>query len=128
MKPHIILCLLLAVPLACKDEGTAPSQAPLAKLFEIHLQTGFSHSPVSVTIDRAQLFHDTVTTLSVLSLGAIVPAQVAQGTHRLNVTILGTSSRDTTFTISDTLFVGVNYSATSNTIGYTFQRNRFYYR
>ncbi len=128
MKLHILFCLLLTLLLACNDEGTAPPQAPPADLFRIHLQGGFSNTPVLVSIDRKQIFQDVVTTLPSISLATVVPVEVTQGTHRLAVTAAGVHSGDSTFTILDTLFVGVNYNATAGTIHYRFQRKPFVYR
>ena len=128
MKPYIWSFVLLAGLLSCKDEGTTPAQAPLAKVFEIHLQAWFSHTPVLISVDQSQVFANTVSTGSILAFAAIIPLQVTQGTHKLTVSIAGTVSKDTSFTISDTLFVGVSYNSTNGTINYRFQRNPFYYR
>jgi hypothetical protein len=58
---------------------------------------------VKVSVDDSQVFADTVTTGSVLAFAAIIPVKVTKGTHGLNVTVPNSASKDTTFTIADTL-------------------------
>jgi hypothetical protein len=95
---------------------------------QIHLQSGFSHTPVRVSVDFSQVFADTVTTGLVLAVAAIIPVQVVNGPHLLNVTVADSIAKGTTSTIADTLHIGVNYNATSSRISYAFQRQPFYYR
>ena len=128
MRSYTLFFVLLASLLACRDEGTTQPQAPLAEVFEIHLQDGFSETPVVISVDQAQVFASTVSTGFIVAFAAIIPVQLTQGTHKLTVTIAHTVSKDTSFAISDTLFVGVSYNSTTRTIDYRFQRNRFYYR
>jgi hypothetical protein len=75
---------------------------------------------VKVAIDNSQVFADAVTTGSILAFAAIVPVQVFKGTHLLNVTVADSVSKDTTFTIADTLYIGVNYDAPIQRITYHF--------
>lgn len=92
------------------------------------MQAWFSHTPVKVALDHSQVSADIVTNDFVLAFAAILPARVFNGTHFLNVTVAESVSKDTTFTIADTLYIGVNYDATSSRITYAFQRQPFYYR
>jgi hypothetical protein len=112
---------------ACETSTEAPPQT-LADVCQIHLQSGFSNTPVKVSVDFSQVFSDTVTTGSILAFAAIIPVQVSIGTHFLNVTVANSVSKDTAFTIADTLYIGVNYDATIPGITYHFQRWPFYYR
>jgi hypothetical protein len=63
-----------------------------------------------------------------VAVAAIIPVQVHKGTHLLNVTVPNSVSKDTTFTIADTLYIGVNNDATTPRITYHFRRLPFYYR
>ncbi len=128
MRISMVALVALVALASCNDEGTVLPEPPAAKVFQIHLQGGFSHTPVSVTVDHQSVFADTVTSNLSLSLAAIIPVQVNQGTHTLNVTVPDTISQDTTFTIADTLYIGVNYSSTSRRLDFRFQGERFYYR
>jgi hypothetical protein len=123
----LLASVLVTLQLAC-DTSTDVPPPPLADVCQIHLGSWFSHTPVKVAVDNSQVFADTVTTGSVLAFAAIIPVQVSKGTHGLNVTIVGSVSKDTTFTIADTLYIGVNYNATSSRISYALQRQPFYYR
>ena len=127
MKLYVFLFVPLVGLLSCKDQGTTQPQVLLAKVFEIHLQAWFSHTPVSISVDQGEVFAGTVSTGSILAFAAIIPVQVTQGTHKLTASIADSVSKDTTFTISDTLFVGVNFNPANGSIDYRFQRNRFYH-
>ena len=83
---------------------------------------------MKLAADDSQVFADTVTTGSVLAFAAFIPVKVTKGTHGMNVTVPKSASKDTTFTIADTLYIGVYYDATSSRITYAFQRQPFYYR
>jgi hypothetical protein len=120
------LPVLLLAP-ACDTLTEAPPP-PLADVCQIHLQTGFSHTPVKVAVDNSQVFADSVTTGLALAVAAIIPVQVSKGTHGLNVTVGSSAFKDTTFAIADTLYVGVTYDATTSRITYVLQRRPFYYR
>jgi hypothetical protein len=120
------LSVLLLQP-ACNSAADAPPPA-LADVCQIHLQSGFYKTPVRVSVDFSQVFADTVTTSLVLAVAAMIPVQVYNGTHLLNVTVPNLVSKDTTFTIADTLYIGVNYDATTPRITYHFQRLPFHYR
>ena len=128
MKALAPLLVASVIHFACTDGGTTQPELPMAEVFEIHLQTWFSNTPVAISVDQGRVFNDTVTTGSSLAVAAIIPVHLTQGVHRLNVTVAGTVSKDTTFTISDSLFVGVGYDMNTETITYRFQRNRFPYR
>jgi hypothetical protein len=128
----IIQIGLLYVPVlllqpAC-DSSTEALPPGLADVCAIHLQSGFFHAPVRVSVDFSQVFEDTVTTGLALAVAAVIPVQVFNGPHLLNVTVAGSVSKDTTFTIADTLYIGVNYDATTSRIAYSFRRMPFYYR
>jgi hypothetical protein len=118
---------LLAVQSGCNSSTEAPP-ATIAQVCQIHLQSGFSHTPVRVSIDFSQVFSDTVTSGIIAPVAAIIPVQVYNGTHLLNVTVPNSVSKDTMFTIADSLYIGVNYDATTPRITYHFQRLPFYYR
>jgi len=123
----LALASLVAIA-SCNDDGTVQPGPPAAEMFQVHLQNGFSHTPVSVAVDHQSVFADTVSTNLSLALAAVIPVQVNQGTHTLSVTVPDTISKDTTFTIADTLYIAVSYSSTSRSLDFRFQRNRFYYR
>jgi hypothetical protein len=117
---------LLGTQLACAT-STEPNSG-FADVCEIHLQAWFSHTPVKVAVDYSEVFDDTITTGDILAFAAIVPVQVSRGVHALRVTADGSFAKDTTFTIIDSLYVGVNYNVTTSRINYIFQRHPFRYR
>jgi hypothetical protein len=129
LAPYVRLFVfaLLTLQLACNSSTEAPPPG-LADVCAIHLQSGFFHTPVRVSVDFSRVFEDTVATGLVLAVAAIIPVQVFNGPHLLNVTVAGSVSKDTTFTIADTLYIGVNYDATTSRIAYSFRRMPFYYR
>ena len=128
MRSSMCFAVSLMVICGCADTGTVEPEPPLAQAFAIHLQSGYAHTPVIVSIDHARVFQDTVSTGYVLGFAAIIPVNVTQGTHTLTVTVPDTVSKDTSFTIVDTLFVAVQYSSSAHSLEYLFQRNPFYYR
>jgi hypothetical protein len=123
----LIILLLLATLSTCNKSVEPVAQEP-ADLFRIDLQDGFSNTPVKIFIDNSLLFADTVTTNYVISLAAIIPAQITKGMHILRTTVDNSITKDTTFTIVDTLYIGVNYNANSLSISYHFQHSPFFYR
>jgi hypothetical protein len=114
--------------LSCEHEGTTQPQATPAKVFQIHLQSWFSNTPVFVSVDQTQVFADTVSTGYAIAVAAVIPVQVNQGTHKLGVNIANFLFKDTSFTIYDSLYVGVHYDSANAVISYRFQRNPFVYR
>ncbi len=110
---------------------TEVSSPDLANVCQIHLQAWFSQSSVTVTIDNSRVFAGYVSTGAVLGYAAILPVQVTKGTHGLNVTVFNSlsslASKDTTFTVADTLYIGVNYDNTTSQIKYYFSRRPFLY-
>jgi hypothetical protein len=92
------------------------------------LQAWFSDTPVKVAVDHSQVFADILTTHFILAFAAIIPVQVFNGTHFLSLTVAEAVSKDTTFTIADTLYIGVNSDATTPRITYHFQRWPFHCR
>ena len=128
MRTSICYAVFLMVLYGCADTGTVEPEPPMAQAFAIHLQSGYAHTPVIVSIDHARVFQDTVSTGYVLAFAAIIPVSVTQGMHSLTVTVPDTVSKDTTFTIVDTLFVAVQYSSSARSLEYHLQRKPFYYR
>jgi hypothetical protein len=92
------------------------------------LQSWFSETPVKVMVDNFQVFADTITTGSILAFSAIILVQVSQVTHGLIFSAANSVSNDTTFRITDTLYIGVNYNKLTSKIRYVFQDRPFYYR
>jgi hypothetical protein len=123
----IVLIVLIFLFNNCNN-STEPTIQEFAKLFEIHLQGGFSNTPVKVKVDNSQLLNDTVTTGSILAYAAIIPAQINKGLHSLSITIDDSITKDTTFTINDTLYIGVNYKQSTSSINYYFRYHSFPYR
>jgi hypothetical protein len=128
MKRRLCMLLLIITSFSCKRGETTQPQPTPAKAFQVHLQSGFSDTPVTVSVDQTLVFADTVTTGFALAVAAIIPVEVNQGSHNLRVAIANILSKDTSFTISDSLYVGVSYDSARATINYRFQRNPFYYR
>ncbi len=128
MKHQFWFAVLLVASTSCHDDGITESQSTPADAFAIHLQNGFSNTPVLVSVDGIRIFADTVSTGYALAVAAVIPVQVNRGPHQLSVTIPMRVSKDTLFVIEDTLYTAVHYDSASATIGYHFQRTPFYYR
>ena len=128
MKLQICLSALLVVSVSCSHDDTTQPQLIPAKAFAIHLQSWFSNTPVIVFVDESQVFADTVSTGYAVAVAAIIPVQINQGPHLLTVTIPNRVSKDTLFSIYDTLYAAVYYDSAKATIDYHFQRNQFGYR
>ena len=122
----ILFFPILMFQCACDTTTEAPSKN-FASLCQIHLQVGFSQTWVGVTIDNAKVFEGEISTIGILGYAAIIPVQVSQGTHKLNVGVFNSASKDTIFTVIDSLYIGVNYDATNAKISYIFQRHPFPY-
>lgn len=123
----LFLFLLVFSFYSCNNNVDSNNQE-IANLFQIHLQGGFSNTPVKVNVDYSQTFNDTVTTGSIIAVAAIIPVDIYKGTHLLKVTIADSITKDTTFTINDTLYIGVNYSPSTSNITYNFRHTPFPYR
>ena len=111
---------------ACDTTTEAPHN-DLAKFCQIHLQEGFSQTWVGVTIDNFKVFEGEISTISILGYAAIIPVQVSQGTHKLNVGVFNSTSKDTIFTIYDSLYIGVKFDAANAKLSYIIQRHPFPY-
>ena len=104
---------------------TTPSS--LANVFQVHLQWQFSKTPVTVYIDNSVIFSDTVTSSPMVGVAKIIPAKIANGYHALRVTVLNSISKDTSFIVQDTLYIGVQYNKPNSLIEYYFTRKQFLY-
>lgn len=125
---HISFVLfILAISLPACNNSTEPSPASMAKVFQIHLQSEYADTPVIVYVDSSQIFYDTVSTGQILGVAKVITEQIANGTHSLRITIPNSASKDTTFTVIDTLFIGVGYDKQLSRIQYYFTRTRFIY-
>jgi hypothetical protein len=128
MKQTIILCTLAFIFFQCKHEVTTSPKPVPASVFRIDLQSGFSNTPVVVYVDQSQVFADTVSTNIAVSVAAIIPVQINQGIHTLGIVIPNSVSKDTSFLVPDSLYVGVGYSALKGTIDFIFWQRPFPYR
>lgn len=118
----MLLIIILLLGLSCNKSTeviTAPNAS--AGLCQIDLQSWFDNTPVKVKVDNCQVFSDTISTEPILAFAAIFQIQVSKGTHEIVVSIADTLFNDTTFTIKDTLYIGVNYHAINSKISYTFR-------
>jgi hypothetical protein len=109
------LLLILFFIYGC-DNNVDTNKAEPADHFQVDLQTWFSNVNVKVSIDNSIVFNDTVTTGSILAYAAIIPIDINKGTHSLKVTVENSITNESTFTINDTLYVGVHYSATNSNV------------
>ena len=121
------LIVILMFQLGCATNTTEAQPSNTANEFQVHLQAWYAQTPVTVAIDNVQAFADTISTGSIIGVAAIVSPKVTNGTHSLRVTIANSISKDTTFTIQDTLYISANYNSQNSQITYYFTRNRFLY-
>ncbi len=120
------LSMILAFQLGC-DNAAETGPTTLAKMCEIHLQSWFSQTRVEVFVDHARLFGDTVSSNPIVGLSKVIPVQIANGPHSLRVVVSDTVSKDSSFTIQDTLFIGVSYDQKESQIYFFYSRDRFWY-
>ena len=128
MNLRYCFLVLLFASFACKDDVTTNPTGVPADLFAVHLWSGFSMTPVSVSVDQREVFADTVSTSMLLGVAAIIPVPVNRGRHTLSVAIPSRVSKDTFFVIEDTLFAGVDYDSSRSSINCYFGKNLFGYR
>lgn len=124
----IIILFLIVMAINSCDNNIDASKPEPANHFQIDLQTWFSNTQVKILIDNSIVFNDTVTTGSILAYAAIIPVKINKGSHLLKITVDNTISKDTIFTITDSLYVGVDFSATNSNIMFDFQYQPFPYR
>ena len=135
---YFIFLFLPALVLSLSCNSTTAVQpsieeesSTLAKVCQIHLQASFSQTYVYVNVDSSRVFQGNVSTGSTLGYAAIIPVQVSRGTHALSVFVLSSAlsafPTDTTFTIADTLYIGVNFDANAGKITFTYRTTPFQY-
>jgi len=116
----------ISITLLSCNEATQP-EPKYAEVFQVHLQSYYSQTPVEVKIDNSEVFSGTISTGAVLGFARIVPLQVMPGVHSMSVNVAHALTKDTSFTLSDSLYVGVGYDAVNPRITFVFQRERFAY-
>ena len=141
MSRPIIYFIFLLLPglflsLSCNSTtevqpSNEEESSTLAKVCQIHLQAWFSQTDVYVNVDSSRIFQGNVSTGSTLGYAAIIPVQVSKGTHTLGVFIwssaLSAKPTDTTFTIADTLYIGVNFDERAGKVTFIYQTTPFLY-
>ncbi len=125
---HIVFVVAFAIVLQEGCANPTESASTPANVCQIHLQNGLNHTPVTVNVDYTQVFSDTVTSGRILALAAIISLPISNGPHMLSITVADSTTQDTTFAVADSLYIGVNYDATTSRILCVFQRQPFYYR
>lgn len=130
MIKHISVLILLpfVVMFYSCNNNVAPANYEAAGQFQVDLQSRFQNTPVIVSIDNRVIFNDIVTTNLSLSLAAAIPFEIVKGTHVLTVTVGNSITRSTLFTISDALYIGVNYNSNASEITFIAQTEPFPYR
>jgi len=98
-----------------------------AEVFQVHLQSYYSQTPVEMKIDNSEVFSGTISTGAILGFAQLIPLQVMPGEHSMSVNVNHALTKDTSFSLGDTLYVGVEYDAVNSRITYLFQRERFVY-
>mgnify|MGYP001610717085 FL=1 len=126
MKTLLIFVSFLIFQSGC-DSTTETSPSSLANVFQVHLQWQFSKTPVTVFIDNSVIFSDTVSSSPMVGVAKIVPTKIVNGYHALRVTVLNSISKDTSFIVQDTLYIGVQYTKRDSLIEYYFTRKPFLY-
>ncbi len=113
-----LFCTLVGI--SCK-KSTCPDvdHAEAAKKFEIHLQRHFNNNHVFIRIDGKSIFSGAVTTNYVVGLAATIAPQLPAGDHQIETFIQGREA-DTTFSVQDTLIIGIIYDASLEEISYNF--------
>jgi len=107
--------------------GATGPEPTYAKSFQVHLQAWYSQTPVEVKIDNSKVFSGTISTGAVLGVAHVIPLRIPTGEHYMSVTVANSLMKDTSFTLSDSLYVGVGYDAVNPRITFLFQRERFAY-
>lgn len=121
----IVLFFIVILVWSCTTNATEPTSS--ASVFQIHLQSWFDHTPVTVSIDHSQIYSDTISTGEIIGIAHMISYQITNGTHLLHVTVSDSISKDTVFTIQDTLYIGVNFNIQNSQINFYYSRYRFLY-
>lgn len=125
LKLFTLLLLALYFYLSCErptnTEDEITKDRKLAEKFEIHLQHHFNDTHIYFEIDEKRVFDGTVTTNYITSLAAIIAPEILAGSHHLRV-LIDVTEADTTFTVQDTLIIGVTYDSSAAKIKYKFYK------
>lgn len=115
-----IFMLFTLVSISCK-KSTCPDidDGQAAKKFEIHLQRHFNNTHVFIRIDGKSIFSGAVSTNYVVGLAATISPQLQAGEHEIETFIQGLEA-DTTFSVKDTLIIGITYDESPEEISYHF--------
>lgn len=89
---------------ACNSTDSATTD-PL----HIHLQGGFDHDHVNISVDGNTVFEDTVTTNNVLGLAHSFDIEKNHGTHQIGVNVNNVVSVIDSFDLNSELWVGITY-------------------
>ncbi len=89
------------------DGNTDYSDA--VNLFQIHLRYSYDSTYTDIAIDDKTVFTGYVTTNNIVGLAEIITPEITKGTHTL-YTHIGGLTKDTTFSVQDSLIISVIYS------------------
>jgi hypothetical protein len=111
----ILVAVFLLCTICCTENDIAGNK--FAKYFRVDFQYGYHQSPTKLMLDNIIVLDDTLTTNDVLSLAQSQVIQVTEGDHHLRVQI-DTVASETTFTITDSLVIGVFKNLQSGIVGF----------
>jgi len=101
------------------DSGCSVDENDFADKFELHLQHNFENTYVHILIDDETVFGGEVNTDARVSLAAVISLNMVKGAHKIKVYSDG-SETDTSFTVPDTMVIGIVRDFYTGKISFTF--------
>lgn len=131
MKQLLFLLLVLILsggllPGCSKDKEHSNTSGEKHKL-GIAAHSDFNNDLVTIYIDGKSIFNQKITTNNVLSYAASTTDSVFAGQHLIKVVVNGIVSKKQTFTISNDLYIGINYTPQESQISFLLQNHPFAY-
>lgn len=116
---NVILTLLFIFIINCEKNICSSEEREIADKFEIHLQHHFNDTYVYLKIDDKNIFSGKLNTDYIINLAAVITPQIENGYHTIQAYI-ESNTADTSFTLRDSLIIGITYNESPNNIAFCF--------
>jgi hypothetical protein len=123
MKKTIFFFIAIVTLVSCKEENTNTISLGL------DVQSFFNQDNVKITIDNTEILNKQLQTNP--SLGVCLDGRVSiklrEGRHVIGIMINNLGTKTETFSLINSLYIGVNYSNQTNEISLTYSDQPFGY-
>lgn len=125
----LLLVLILSGCLlpGCSKDKEHPNTSGEKHKLSIAAHSDFNNDLVTIYIDGKSIFNQKITTNNTLSYAAGTTDSVFAGQHLIKVVVNGIVSKKQTFTISNDLYIGINYTPQESQISFHLQNHPFAY-